>query len=104
MPSRKHLDDKTRALVALGAAVAVDSPRSMVRLFTDAAIAAGAGIDEVLGVLLAIAPMVGTARIVTATPKVALALGYDIDAALESTDDAGGSVQHPRIEQPGAED
>jgi hypothetical protein len=33
-------------------------------------------------VLLAIAPVVGLGRVVSATPDVATALGYDIEAAL----------------------
>jgi len=38
-------------------------------------------------VLLAIAPVTGLGRIVTAAPGVAIALGYDIQAALEEPDD-----------------
>jgi hypothetical protein len=44
----------------------------------------------VLGVLVAIAPTIGTARVVINTPTLALALGYDVDAALEDTDYAVG--------------
>ena len=36
--------------------------------------------------LLAIAPLVGVARIAAVVPTVALALDYDLDAALESHD------------------
>ncbi len=45
--------------------------------------AAGATDDEIADVLLAIAPVVGLARVVCAAPDVAIALGYDIGAALE---------------------
>jgi hypothetical protein len=31
-----------------------------------------------------VAPLAGVARVVAAAPEVALALGYDVDAALES--------------------
>lgn len=44
---------------------------------------AGVRDDEVLGTLIAIAPIVGIPRIVSAAPLIADALGYDIDAALE---------------------
>jgi hypothetical protein len=37
-------------------------------------------------VLLAIAPVAGLARIVAAAPEVAIALGYDVAAALEDPD------------------
>ena len=50
------------------------------------ALAAGATEDEIADVLLAIAPVAGLGRIVCAAPDVAIALGYDIAAALEETD------------------
>ena len=52
-----------------------------------AALAAGATEDEVTGVLLAIAPVAGLGRVVTAVPGVADAFGYDIEAALVDPDD-----------------
>jgi hypothetical protein len=36
--------------------------------------------------LKVVAPTVGLARLVTAAPGLALALGYDVDAALETVD------------------
>ena len=39
-----------------------------------------------LGTLLAVAPTVGLARVVSATVALGLALGYDIEAALEELD------------------
>ena len=36
------------------------------------------------GTLIAVAPTVGLARVVSAAPELALALGYDVDAALEA--------------------
>jgi alkylhydroperoxidase/carboxymuconolactone decarboxylase family protein YurZ len=50
---------------------------------TSRALAAGATKDEVADVLLAIAPVAGLGRVVSAAPKVATALEYDIEAALE---------------------
>ena len=47
------------------------------------ALASGATVDEIVGVLIAVAPTVGLARVVSAAPAVAAAIGYDIDAALE---------------------
>jgi hypothetical protein len=41
----------------------------------------------VVDTLTAVAPSVGLARVVSAAPGLALALGYDIDRALESLDD-----------------
>jgi hypothetical protein len=48
----------------------------------------GASCDEIAGCLVAVLPTVGVARVVSAAPKVALALGYDVDAALELVDAA----------------
>ena len=40
--------------------------------------------QEIVGVLIAVAPTVGLARVVSAAPELALAIGYDVDAALEA--------------------
>ncbi len=50
---------------------------------TARALAAGATQDEVADVLLAIAPVAGLGRVVSAAPKVATALEYDVEAALD---------------------
>jgi hypothetical protein len=42
--------------------------------------------DQILGTMLAVAPISGIARVVQATPDVALAMGYDLDAAFEELD------------------
>lgn len=47
--------------------------------------AAGATGDEIADVLLAIAPVSGLGRI-AAAPNMAIALGYDVAAALEELD------------------
>ena len=39
--------------------------------------------DDIVGVLEAIAPIVGSATVVSASPKVAQAVGYDLDSDLE---------------------
>ena len=45
---------------------------------------AGASADEIVDVLVAIAPVVGPPSSVAAAPNVAMALGYDVDDAIES--------------------
>ncbi len=81
------LDAKTHALVRLGALLAVDAAPSSYHGSVEAAFAAGANVDEVVGTVIAIAPSVGLARVVSAAPELALALGYDVDAALEASED-----------------
>ena len=79
-----RLDGKTHALVRVAALIAVDAPPPS---YMDAIASAqqwGASSDEIVGCLIAVLPAVGVARVVSAAPKVGLALGYDVDAALES--------------------
>jgi alkylhydroperoxidase/carboxymuconolactone decarboxylase family protein YurZ len=77
------LDHKTAALLQLGVAVATGSPAVSLEWSTGRALAAGASEDEIADVLLAIAPVAGLGRVVCAAPGVAIALGYDIEAAME---------------------
>ncbi len=77
------LDHKTAALLQLGVSVAIGSPGVCLEWGTGRALAAGASEDEIADVLLAIAPVAGLGRVVCAAPGVAVALGYDIDAAME---------------------
>jgi alkylhydroperoxidase/carboxymuconolactone decarboxylase family protein YurZ len=82
-----ELDQKTHALVRLGAALAIDAAPNSYQATVDAAFAAGADIDEVVGTLIAVAPTIGLARVVSAAPELALALGYDVESAFEATDE-----------------
>ena len=77
------LDPKTAELVRVAALVATGSPAVCLEWSTTRALAAGATEDEITEVLLAIAPVIGLGRVVDATPDVANALGYDIEAAME---------------------
>jgi alkylhydroperoxidase/carboxymuconolactone decarboxylase family protein YurZ len=78
------LDQKTHALVRLGASLAIDATVGSYRSNVEMALAAGASVDEIVGTLIAVAPDVGVIRAVAAAPELALALGYDVDAAYET--------------------
>jgi len=78
-----RLDPKTHALVRLAALLAMDAAPSSYHASTESALAAGASVDEIVGILIAVAPAVGLARVVSAAPDLAFALGYDVDAAFE---------------------
>jgi alkylhydroperoxidase/carboxymuconolactone decarboxylase family protein YurZ len=80
------LDDKTVALLRIAATVAVDAAPYSFQHAVALALAAGATNDEIVGCLEAVTPVTGAARVVQCAPKVALALGYDVDAALERLD------------------
>ena len=77
------LDPKTRALVRLAALVAVGGSEPSFGAHADAAVSAGATAAEIVEVLVGVVPTVGLPRVVAAAPKVAMALGYDINGALE---------------------
>jgi 4-carboxymuconolactone decarboxylase len=74
-----HADAKTLALARLAALIAIGAPDPSFGEQTDAAVSAGADADEIVDVLVGVAPVVGTPRVVAAAPQIALALGYDID-------------------------
>ena len=80
------LDPKTAALLQVGASVTIGSSPVCLQWSVARAMAAGAMEDEISDVLLAIAPVTGLGRIAAAAPDLAIALGYDVAAALEELD------------------
>jgi 4-carboxymuconolactone decarboxylase len=77
------LDAKTHALVRVGALIAIDAaPPSYMNTIEDG-LASGVTADEIVGTLIAVMPAIGVARVVSAAPKLGLALGYDVADALE---------------------
>jgi 4-carboxymuconolactone decarboxylase len=86
-----HLDARTHAMLRLAALVAVGAPASSYRTVVQESLRNGARLDDLLGVLMAVADTVGTARVVAAAPAIALAAGYDVEAALEHHPAQAGS-------------
>ena len=80
------IDEKTAALLRVAATIAVDAAPHSFQHAIALALAAGATGDEIVASLEAVTPVTGAARVVQCAPKVALALGYDVDAALERHD------------------
>src|SRR3954454_11579503 len=85
------LDAKTHAMVRLAALVAIDAAPSSYNASAELALAAGASHDEIVGILIAVAPTIGLGRVVSAAPDLGIALGYDVDAALEAQPEADGA-------------
>src|SRR5215469_10279015 len=77
------LDAKTGALLQVAVSAAIGSSPACLQWSAARALAAGATKDEITDVLLAIIPVAGLGRIVSATLAVATALEYDVEAALE---------------------
>ena len=80
------IDEKTAALLRVAATIAVDAAPHSFQHAVALAIEAGATSDEIVATLEAVTPVTGAARVVQCAPKLALALGYDVDAALERRD------------------
>ena len=77
------LDPKTLELVRLAALAAVGGAVPSYGAQVDSAVSAGATAAEIVDVLVGVIPVVGLPCVVAAAPKLALALGYDLDEALE---------------------
>jgi 4-carboxymuconolactone decarboxylase len=75
------LDAQTLALVRIAALVSVDAPPASYLMNLGAASELGVGEDEIRGVLAAIAPIVGTARVASATGNIVRALAVAIETA-----------------------
>jgi len=75
------LDPQAIALVRIAALVAIDAPPAS--YLANLALAGDLDVDEdqVRGVLTAVAPIVGTARVVSATGSILRALGLALDLA-----------------------
>ena len=75
------LDANTLMLVRIAALVAVDAPAASYLLNLGAGSEVGVDAEQVRGVLAAIAPIVGTARVASATGKIVDALEVAIEVA-----------------------
>ena len=73
------LDGRELMLVRLAALVAVNAPPASYLLNLGAASELDIGVDQVRGVLTAVAPIVGTARVVSATGNIVRALGFALE-------------------------
>lgn len=81
---RLALDPKVLALARLAALIATGGPVPSYSELVDAAVNEGATPADAVDVLESIVDVVGSARVVDAAPKLAMALGFDINQALEA--------------------
>ena len=75
------LDARSLMLVRIAALVAVDAPPVSYALNLETAVDAGIDAEQVRGVLAAIAPIVGTVRVVSATASIVDALAIELEVA-----------------------
>ncbi|HEY6396201.1 MAG TPA: carboxymuconolactone decarboxylase family protein [Solirubrobacteraceae bacterium] len=75
----RALPPATARLIHVAALLAVGGSTTSLRCAVELALRAGAQGEEIVEVLATVAPTVGSARVVAAAPRLAQAIGYDID-------------------------
>ena len=75
IPERSGLDAETFMLVRIAALASTGAPQASYLLNLEAASEVGLTVEQVQGVLIAIAPVVGGARVASAGSSIAEALG-----------------------------
>ena len=75
---KSGLDPRAYALVKLAALIALDAPPASYLWQVGNAVEAGVTPEDLIGVLIAIAPQVGGPKIVAAAPELMIALGLSL--------------------------
>ena len=78
-PGSQVLDQRLRALIRLAALLAIDAPTTSLRWAVELAASTGATSQAITEVLAATAAASGSAQVVASAPRLALALGFDIE-------------------------
>lgn len=89
--ARSGLDPNSLIAARLTALAAVDAPAASYLMHIGPAMDAGVTIEQVQGILIAAAPIIGTARTLSAAETITVALGIAvgvIEAELEAEDEA----------------
>jgi hypothetical protein len=79
--ARSNLDAREHMIARIAAMVAVNAPATSYLVNAGTASDVGIKAEDVQGVLIAVAPIVGTARVVSAAGNMARALGFAIRVA-----------------------
>jgi 4-carboxymuconolactone decarboxylase len=72
------LDARTFDLCKIAALIALDAPPASYAWQLGNALADGVTPEDILGVLVAVAPQVGGPRVIAAAPEIMVALGLDL--------------------------
>jgi 4-carboxymuconolactone decarboxylase len=78
-PRAGTLTPKTCALVHLAALLATDASTTSLRWAVELAEQVGARDEDIVEVLATLAAVLGSARVVAVAPRLALAIGYDLE-------------------------
>ena len=90
--ARCELDPIALVVVRLAALIAVDAPASSYLLHVGPAAEVGVTLELAQGLLIAVAPIVGTARTLSAAAEITEALGVAIELAIEAAGAGGVEV------------
>jgi alkylhydroperoxidase/carboxymuconolactone decarboxylase family protein YurZ len=77
------LDGRTYSLAKIATLIALDAPPASYLWQVANAVAAGCTAQDILGVLIAVAPQVGGPRTVAAAPEIMVALGLTLPAEVD---------------------
>jgi alkylhydroperoxidase/carboxymuconolactone decarboxylase family protein YurZ len=89
--ARVELDPATLVMIRIAALAAVDAPAASYLLHVGPAVESGVKLDDVQDVLVAVAPIIGTPRVLRAAGAVTQALGVAI-ALTDGMAQAGGEA------------
>lgn len=87
-----ELDPATLTLVRLAALAAVDAPAASYLMHVGVAADSGITLDQVQDVLVGVAPVIGSARTVSAATKIVEALGFAIEILDEEEQAVGANL------------
>ena len=77
------IDPRDAALVRLGALLALDASSSPLQRAVQDAQLSGVSADEIVRCVVSLVPTLGSGRVSSVAPGLALAIGFDLDRALE---------------------
>jgi alkylhydroperoxidase/carboxymuconolactone decarboxylase family protein YurZ len=84
-----ELDPREFMMARIAALVAVDASAASYLFNTPSAADAGVTVEDVQGVLIAVAPVVGSPRVLTAATRITQALGYVITVLAAESEQNG---------------
>ena len=90
--ARAELDPATLLLVRIAALAAVDAPAASYLMHVGPAVESGVTVEQVQDVLVAVAPITGAPRVLSAATKITDALGFAIVVAEMAEADAKAST------------
>ena len=85
----RSLDARSSDIARLAALIASDAPETTYAPVISAGLGDGLTPDELVDVLIAVIPIVGSARAGSAAPRLAAALDYDLERGLEDLGPTG---------------